>query len=334
MKRTTLLFAGLGMVLLILDSRCAALSAGDALELCLKTVIPSLFPMFILSGLLVSSFGGASGRLLKGLERLTGLPEGSGILFVLGILGGFPVGAQCIAQAVEAGSLSRKDSERMLGFCNNCSPAFLFGIAGSIFSHPSTALLLFLIQLETALLLASCSSFSGQPCIQTEAQAASVNEAVSRAVRSMTSVCAWVILAGVGTGFLDRWLYPLLPEPLPEIITGMLEITGGVLGLAGVDSEALRFVLCSGFVCFGGFSVWMQISSLTSARGLWAGVCFRQKALQGLLGLLVGAGVLLIGPGVLLVIPVLVGIRKKRLEKAHGTVYNDSHKGGYCHVIP
>lgn len=311
MKRWAIAGAGLGMLLLIFDSRCAAQSAQEALALCLKTVIPSLFPMFVLSGLLVSGLGGASGRLFSPLERITGLPEGSGVLFLMGIVGGFPVGAQCIAQAVEKGSLSREDGERMLGFCNNCSPAFLFGILGSVLSDPLAPLLIFLIQLETALVTASFTPLHQRTLSVTAGGSCSLSAAVTRGIRSMASVCAWVILAGVVTGFLDRWFFPLMPTPVPQLLSGMLEITGGILGLADIPEEAAKFIFCTLFVCFGGISVWMQIGSLAGPRGLSTAVCYRQKAIQGLLGGILAGAVSAFGPAGLLFPAILLIIRKK-----------------------
>lgn len=334
MKRWAIAGAGLGMLLLIFDSRCAAQSAQEALALCLKTVIPSLFPMFVLSGLLVSGLGGASGRLFSPLERITGLPEGSGVLFLMGIVGGFPVGAQCIAQAVEKGSLSREDGERMLGFCNNCSPAFLFGILGSVLSDPLAPLLIFLIQLETALVTASFTPLHQQTLSVTAGGSCSLSAAVTRGIRSMASVCAWVVLAGVVTGFLDRWIFPLMPLPMPQLLGGMLEITGGILGLAAIPEEHTKFLLCALFVCFGGLSVWMQISSLASAQGLSAAICFRQKTVQAILGGLIAATVLGLGPVGLLLPVILLIVRKKRLENPTDSVYNSPRKGGLDHVVP
>lgn len=324
-----LIAACLGMLCLILDSRCAAEYARESLLLCLKTVIPGLFPMFVLSGMVVSQLFGTKGSLLSGLERLLGLPSGSGSIFLLGAVGGFPVGAQCIAQSVGDRGLSKADGERLLGFCNNCGPAFLFGILGSVFADPAMPLLVFLIQLESALVTAALWRGSSSRMEAAPGAPMSLSQAVSRAVRSMVSVCAWVILAGVVTGFLKRWLFPFLPEPVPEIIAGPLELTGGVLGLASIESDGLRFILCCIFVCFGGVSVLLQIQSIAGEKGLSAALCLRQKAVQGLLGGVLGAGVLSFGP-VIFAIPVLfVLFWKKPVEISGQKVYNSPHKGGF-----
>lgn len=317
-----------GMLCLIIDSRHAAQYASDALVLCLRTVIPSLFPMFVLSGLMVSALTGSGHRALSALEDLLGLPKGGGSLFLLGAVSGFPVGAQCIVQAMDAGSLSKYDGERMLGFCNNCSPAFLFGILGSVLSDTFAPLLVFLIQLGTAMMAAVLWSPDSASSMEVPRSDLSLPQAVNRAVRSMVSVCAWVVLASVVTGFLKRWLFPFLPEPVPTFLTGLMELTGGVLGLGTIPDEGLRFILCCVFVCFGGVSVLLQIQSIAGEKGLSMGFCVRQKLFQGSLGGVLGGLCAAFGPACLLLPAVFVLLWKKAVEIPGKSVYNITRKGG------
>lgn len=321
--------AAIGMLCLILDSRCASLCGIRALWMCIRAVIPSLFPMFVLSGILTPALLGQRHRWMGAAESLLGLPKGGGGLFLLGLMGGFPVGAQCIAQAVEQGALSRKNGARMLGFCNNCSPAFLFGILSSLFQRRSIPMLIFLIQLESAMIAARIWCCPGERTAAVSVSEVSVTQAVNRGIRSIASVCAWVILGGVFTGFLERWLFPMLPFPLPQIITGCLELTGGVLRLGEVENESLRLILCCGFVCFGGISVWLQIQSVAAESGLSAGICVRQKCLQGLTGMVLGTLVTMFGPAVLLIPPMILMFWKKAVEIPSDTMYNSLSKGGF-----
>ena len=90
------LFAAAGMVVLILDSRTALMGASEGVALCLKTVIPSLFPFFILSGILSGSLMGLEFPILRPIGRVLGMPNGSEMLLVSGFLGGYPVGAKAV----------------------------------------------------------------------------------------------------------------------------------------------------------------------------------------------------------------------------------------------
>lgn len=321
-QKTTLLFLLAALAALILDSRCAAESALSALELCLKTLIPSLFPLFVVSGMLVPSLKGVR---IRGLSRLLGIPEGSEGIFLLGCAGGFPVGAACIAQAVENGGISKQDGERMLGTCSFCGPSFLFGVIGAVLS-PTHALVLFLLQLETALAVAAFWPGHSADSYRPTSESVSLTESVRRSIGSMSTVCAWVVLAGVAAGFLKRWLFPLFPESLGVLLTGLLELTNGVFSLGSVSAD-LRFLLCAVFVCFGGVSVLLQIRGLAGPAGLRMNDCTAQKAVQALMGALLAWGYLRFGLLSLLPIPALLP-GKIAVEIPGKMVYNRRRKEG------
>lgn len=325
--------AMLGLLCLIFDSKCAVESAAKAIDLCLKTVIPSLFPMFVLSCYLLQGLG-TGGKFASQLESMARLPAGSGGIYLIGLLGGFPVGAQSIAQAVSAKRLSRQDGERMLGFCNNCSPAFLFGIAGHLFGSIRYPAILWLIQAECSLMVALL--WANQPAVENFSPAGRPQpvNCISRAVSSMVSVCSWIILAGVCNGFLSRWLYPLMPGVLAVFLSGVTELTSGVLALGQIPQEPLRLILCSMLLNFGGLCVALQVRSIASVCGLSVGAYLAQKCVQALLGGLLAAGVWFVGVWLLPASLLVFIFLKNLLEKNRETVYNSTHKGGFHHAVP
>lgn len=308
---------------LILDSRCAAESAAAGITLCIRTLIPSLFPLFVVSAMLVPQLGGAS---IPGLAGLLGIPAGSEGIFLLGTVGGFPVGAACISQAVRSGGLRKTDAERMLGFCSSAGPAFLFGVLSGLL-RPGESAALFLIQMASAIFIAACwpgkSDETYRPCPDSP----SLPAAVRRSIGSMAAVCAWVILAGVLVGFGKQWLFPLLPESLGILLTGLLEITGGAFALSGLADPDVRFVLAGVFICFGGISVLLQIQALAKEAQLSMKSCITQKLLQGILGGALSIAFLRFGwLGCILPLSVLFG--KKAVEISRPVVYNRAEKGG------
>ena len=99
------------MLALILDGRTAIDGARQGIELCLRTVIPSLFPFFVLSILLTSSLLGSPLAVLRPLGRLFGMPDGAESLLIPAFLGGYPVGAQNVAAAFRSGQLTKPEAE-------------------------------------------------------------------------------------------------------------------------------------------------------------------------------------------------------------------------------
>lgn len=272
------------LLLLILDTKTALTGAESAIQLCLRTVIPSLFPFFVVSTLLTHTLSGRAIPMLSPLCALLGVPRGSESLLLVGLLGGYPVGAQCVANAYEAGSISNADAKRLLGFCNNAGPAFLFGMAGSLFSSPAITWTLWLIHIGSALavgaLLPRQSSQEGTIMPQKNV---SLPFALRQAVKSMAEVCGWVTMFRVVIAFCDRWFLWLLPETIRVLLIGLLELSNGCVSLTAISQPGMRFILCALFLAVGGVCVGMQTVSVTNRLG--TGMYFPGKLLQGIFSL-------------------------------------------------
>lgn len=317
MKKRTLTALLLAMALLILDSRCAAESAREALSLCARTLIPSVFPLFVLGAMLVP---GLAGIHIPGLSRLLGFPEG---FFLLGSVGGYPLGAACIVQAVERGELDQADAERMTGLCSLCGASFLFGVVGSVLSFRDAAAL-FVLQLEAAVLTAAFWPGAVRRSIRPSAEPVSLPDALNRAVGSILCVCGWVTLAAVAAGFLRRWVFPFLPGDASVVLTGLMELTNGIFAAQSLSNE-MQFLLCALFCSFGGVSVLLQIRGLS--KHLRMGHCIAQKAVHALLTTALALLRLRFGGISLLAIPAIL-FAKIAVEIPGKLVYNVPRKEG------
>ena len=276
-RKLTLSAAALGMLLLILDSKAAAASAYQGISLCLEVVIPSLFPFFLLSGVLVRSL--QDSPMLRPLERVMGVPSGSGCYVLTGFLGGYPIGAQASAEAHRRGNISLSQANRLLAFCSQAGPSFLFGMAAAQFPHRGCGWALWGLQLlcawATALLMPRPDSTPVKP---RASSALSLPEAMTASIKAMAGVCGWVILFRVILGFLQRWMLWVLPEAAQILLCGILELSNGCLGLSAVQDVGIRFVLSAVMLNFGGVCVAMQTAGV--AKGLDMGWYWRGKLIQ------------------------------------------------------
>lgn len=271
--------AAVGMLLLILESRTALAGAAEGLSLCIRTVIPSLFPFFVLSILLTGSLTGTNLRFLRPVGKLLGIPLGAEAILAAGFLGGYPVGAQSIAEARRRGQLTDGEARRMLAFCNNAGPAFLFGMAASLFPVARTGWILWGIHILSALLVGLLLPGGSHRTIPPSAgDPMTITAAMRRSITVMAQVCGWVVLFRVVITFLTRWFGWLLPVTGQVLLSGILELSNGCCALAEVGTLGLRFVICSGFLGFGGLCVTLQ--TLTVADGLDTRLYFPGKVLQ------------------------------------------------------
>jgi len=277
--------AAFGMLILILDSRTALLGAAEGIVLCIRTLIPSLLPFFVLSAIITGNLIGQPIRLLRPVCSFCGVPRGAESLLAVGLLGGYPVGARNIAQGYREGVISKSDAECMLSFCNNAGPAFIFGILGRMFSHYWISWLLWGIHILSALLVGAIMKEKSGKTAELPCRSISLSDALESSLKVMGLVCGWVILFRMVLTFLDRWILWYLPEAVQVLFAGFLELSNGCVQLERIPSEGVRFLLAGIFLSAGGLCVTMQTISVT--KGLSLKPYFLGKGIQTAISFLV-----------------------------------------------
>ena len=298
------------MGLLILDAETALEGANSGITLCIQTVIPSLFPFFILSILLTGAWMGTKISILQPICCLLRIPKGSETILIAGIFGGYPVGAQCVSQAFEQGQLSARDARRMLSFCSNCGPAFLFGMIGTVFDEKWIPWALWGVHLLSAMLVSLViPGENGKPILLSSAEKITIPTALNKALRIMASVCGWVVIFRIIIQFLQRWFLWLLPTEWQVAVCGLLELSNGCVELRNIENTTLRFILCAGFLSFSGLCVTMQTYSVLSPK-LDRRLYFPGKVLQCCFSLMIGSVLFLSAENILqfLWIPTAIAI--------------------------
>ena len=132
-------------VLLVVFSRSNLEATKSGLELWAFTVVPSLFPFFVITNLLSQTkVVRTIGRLLDKLMRpLFNVPGIGGFAFVMGLISGYPVGAKIVSDFREPKLVSKDEGERLLAFTNNSGPLFILSSVGiGMFGDTKTGILL------------------------------------------------------------------------------------------------------------------------------------------------------------------------------------------------
>ena len=105
------------LVLFLAEAGFVRAAAAEALSLCAGSVIPALFPFLVVSSLLLSlGLGELLSPMLAGLMEPLFRVDGVGSsALLLGLVGGYPIGAKTAADLYRGGRLSRPEAERLLG---------------------------------------------------------------------------------------------------------------------------------------------------------------------------------------------------------------------------
>ena len=267
------------LLIIILDFKTAAQGASDAIELCIRTVIPSLFPFMVLSILLNSYLTGSAIRILKPIARICSIPEGCETILLLGLLGGYPVGAQSIYHAWRQKQISTSQARRMLGFCNNAGPAYIFGMAVILFEKPVMIWAAWAIHIISAITTGIILPHSpDRSNVVPKSTEISFSCALERTIKTLSVVCGWIVLFRVMIIYLQKWFYRIFSDFTLTIMCGFLELTNGCIELYALHSQGLRFILFSTFLALGGICVAAQTISVT--KGLGTGLYFPGKIMQ------------------------------------------------------
>ncbi len=290
---TCLLLVTLGLILWPQESIDAM---REGLRLCGNVILPSLFPFFILSSLVVElGMSRYLGRLLEPvmvpLFRVNGTCAAA---LALGFVGGYPVGARTALQLYQNGQCSRAEAERLLAFCNNCGPAFILGVVGAgIFGSGTVGLLLYGTHLAASLLVGLIFRFyrpwdgprrgrDQGPQFQTACFSAAFLRSVTGAAQSVINICAFILcfavlirlaarsgLMACLAGLLSRLLGPLgLTETWAQrLLTGALEMSSGVSSLTDGTLSG-RLSMAAFMLGWAGLSVHCQVLAFLGDSGL------------------------------------------------------------------
>ena len=292
---------------LLCYSKAVSAAMTQALALCVQVLLPSLFPFFVLSSMVISTgvIQRLSTRLEKPFQWLFGLPGDFGAALLLGAAGGYPVGAKTIATLYQQGQCSKRDAEKALRFCNNAGPAFLISAVGaSLLQDPHAGLNLYAVHVLSALIIGFIYRKNTDNvkyhCITADHMRSTATislflRAVTDAFSSFLNVSAFVLIFSVISTMLQQ--LPLIDSLhcLPGggilwygLLAGFLELTSGVACLTqGVLPSSILLPALS-FLCgWGGCSVHFQTISLLHDAGLSCRQYLKSKLLQGILAALI-----------------------------------------------
>ncbi len=263
--------------------RCSVI---ESLKLCGAVVIPTLFPFFVISGVLVNlGFVTVLGKFFSPIAHLLFKVSGKGaVVFIIGIICGYPTGAKVIANMVEEKSLDKCEAERLLAFCNNSGPLFVIGAVGTaMLRNHNLGVILYIIHLLSSIItgvilrnFATDEKLYKNNEIEANNVAEAISKAIESAVRSVLNVCGYVVFFAI-----------LCDMAKSVFLISLLEVTIGAknLILQGLK-EDITLVLLSGIIGFGGICVLMQVQSAVAKVGLSLKFYVLGKIVQSVISML------------------------------------------------
>lgn len=222
-----------------------------------KCLVPTLFPFFIISDMILS-FGLPFDNFLK--KR--GL-----YVIIIGLICGFPHGARCATKLFRDGSIGTHEYETLLILSNCPSIAFVVsGIGSGMLGSSTYGLILFIALILSVIILSFIRRLGDVALVKSlDIQSGSFNlvESIKSAGASSLTVASFIIFFYGINALISHFLNAGF---LSQIVAILLEIGTGSASVASDASLPLiqKMTLLGFTVGFSSLSVFMQCSAFIS----------------------------------------------------------------------
>lgn len=252
----------------------------DGLNLWLNTLLPTLLPFIILTGILIHT--GMVEKLLKPLSpvwsHIFGISPSGAYALLLGLLCGYPMGAKITSDLYGCGRISKREAEYLLTFTNHASPVFIYTYLIHICLndrfHPWL--------IYGPLLLSSCltmiffrffvyrnrtrtpDTFFSEKNKEPSAPGVTgtlLDASIMNGFETITRLGGYILLFSILSAFVRH--YWNAREMTEYLFLGALELTTGLHQLARSGfSPVLRYLCSIPMAAFGGVCILAQTKSL------------------------------------------------------------------------
>ena len=283
-----------------------------------NSVVPSLFPFFVATELLMNTnfvyiMGRFLNKIMKPLFNIRG--EGS-FCFLMGLISGYPVGAKIACDFRKNNICSKAECERLLSFTNNSGPLFIVGSVGiSMFGNSTIGLLLLITHILSCITVGyifrfwkhnknditsvhNNTNFRKSQNVPLSNLGEILGKSITNSISTILMIGGFVVLfssiisilkaSGIVNSIVLVFtpIFNLLnidPTFISGIFTGILEITNGINFIANVHIKkiSINIIITAFLLGFGGISVLLQVWSITSKTDLSIKPYFYGKILQG-----------------------------------------------------
>lgn len=241
----------------------------------MNMLIPSLFCFMIFSNFIMKTKlkRVISFPLEKLFSKAFRLNSCESTIYLLSLIGGYPIGAKLISDLYAKGEIKKEKAERLLAFFVNCGPSFLIsGIGAGLLGNVKIGVIIYLSELLASFIIGFIITRKTDISVSKTNESPSADfgialtESVVDATKTMILICAYSVFFSAVLPLIMLFCKNF-PQLLLQIISGVLEVTNGCFSMVA-DNAAASVLLLTGFTAFGGICVIFQIYSIVNQSGL------------------------------------------------------------------
>lgn len=258
--------------------------ACKGLTLWFNSILPTLLPFMILSGILIKT------KAIHWIVRLSGplmryifhVSDYASFAVITGFLCGYPMGSRITSDLLSEGHISSGEAAYLLSFCNNASPVFVISYVVQQNLGEKSFLCPALIILTASPVIASflfrrfhlSARFCPEGILSVKPESGARNEisgtlldsCIMNGFEAVTKVGGYIILFSIFLSLAELpsvscYFYRCLLLP-------SLEISNGIALICRSLNPADAFFLCMVMTSFGGWCAIAQTKCMISGSGL------------------------------------------------------------------
>lgn len=273
-------------------------AAAEGINLWIFTVMPSLFPFFIISDLLISlKVPENIARLFTPVAKFLFNTSGYGAyVFIMSIFSGYPTGAKITSELIKDNKITPIEGQKILTFSSTSGPLFIIGAIGAgMLKNIAAGYIIFISHIMGAIIngmILKYFSISKNHFNEAANNTLLINDkkttdnimsnAIGNSLYTSGFIGAYIILFSVIIALLDKITFfsatskffsMLMPSNiswLPGVlIKASLEISNGCKIISSLpNAYELRLILLCFIISFSGFSIIGQVASIISRTGI------------------------------------------------------------------
>ena len=241
----------------------------ESLNIWVKAIIPSLFPFFVISDLLITYnfIDYIPSKIKKYIGKLFNISDSALSILILSMLSGFPSNGRNTHNLYSNGKISKEEASYILMYTHFSSPVFILTTCSLIYLRNEKlgiVLLLshYLSNIIIGILFRNINTPSSVNSTTGEHKSQKFTINLIKSIRS--SIDSLLLILGILTVFLiiSSLIINILNTNLytSAIIRSILEMTLGLKYIASLNISMIhKVILFSSILSFGGLSVHMQV---------------------------------------------------------------------------
>jgi len=226
-----------------------------------KNIVPNLFPMFIISSLIVNTnlINNICNILGKPFEYIFNINMYGVYVYILSLISGSPSNAKYIKDLKNNNLITKEEQDKLLTFTMNYNPILIISLLSLYLPKNITYKILIIIILSnfiTGIVIRNKEKITNNKVIKIK------KTSISVIIKDTLDTLLMIL----GTLIFYNLLINLIPINIPiikNILNGILEITTSLANLQNINlSTNIKLLLTLIYLSFGGLSIHTQIKSI------------------------------------------------------------------------